>query len=106
MQEAFMYSGQSVRVSRSDDHIAELWFDRTSDTINELDMRTVEELRAATAAMRSAPDLRCVLVRSAKPVFIVGADIFEFTQRFAEPEPALAAAFAEQNAVFTAFKDQ
>jgi 3-hydroxyacyl-CoA dehydrogenase/enoyl-CoA hydratase/3-hydroxybutyryl-CoA epimerase/enoyl-CoA isomerase len=46
-----------------------------------------------------------VLVTSAKEAFIVGADIFEFTALFAQPEAEIAAHIAMQNTVFTAFED-
>jgi hypothetical protein len=96
--------GQSIRVGLTTTGIAELCFDRRCESINKLDAATIEELRRASDAIQRNPNVRGVLVRSAKAACIVGADIFEFVQRFALPEAELASGFAEQNAVFTAFE--
>lgn len=88
------------------DGIAELCFDRRNESINKFDARTVDELRAATDAIRGARrPVRGVLITSAKDVFIVGADIFEFTESFARPQAEIQAHIARQNAVFTGFED-
>ncbi|MDB5969373.1 MAG: Multifunctional fatty acid oxidation complex subunit alpha [Hydrocarboniphaga sp.] len=100
-----MFKGQSIRVEAIGGGIVELCFDRGGDSINKFDARTVDELRSASAAIATANDVRGVLVSSAKNVFIVGADIFEFTAMFALPESEIAANTAKQNLVFTTFED-
>lgn len=100
-----MFTGESIRLNLPEPEIAELTFDRQGESINKLDVRTVEELRAATAELRARRDVRGVLVTSAKAVFIVGADIFEFAQLFASPEEQIAAHIAAQSEVFRSFED-
>ena len=81
-----MFQGKSIRVSLREDGIVELCFDAQGESINKFDVRTVEELAAAAQAIRGADGARGVLVTSAKDVFIVGADIFEFTTLFRSEE--------------------
>ncbi|HKT74949.1 MAG TPA: fatty acid oxidation complex subunit alpha FadB [Steroidobacteraceae bacterium] len=100
-----MYTGSSIRVRQAAEGIAELCFDRANETINKFDARTVEELRAATEVIRKTPGIRGVLVTSAKDVFIVGADIFEFTALFAKPEAEIVAFSGGQSRVFSSFED-
>src|SRR5882757_2783147 len=100
-----MFRGQFVRVELQGEGIAELCFDRQNESINKFDVGTVNELKSATDAIRASPAVRGVLMTSAKDVFIVGADIFEFTSLFAQPPAQIEAHIAQQNAVFSAFED-
>jgi 3-hydroxyacyl-CoA dehydrogenase/enoyl-CoA hydratase/3-hydroxybutyryl-CoA epimerase/enoyl-CoA isomerase len=100
-----MYRGKSIRVQMLSEGIAELCFDREGESVNKFDRGTVEELRAASAAIRAAAGVRGVLVTSGKGVFIAGADIFEFAGIFARPEPEVLAHIVAQNGAFTAFDD-
>jgi 3-hydroxyacyl-CoA dehydrogenase / enoyl-CoA hydratase / 3-hydroxybutyryl-CoA epimerase / enoyl-CoA isomerase len=100
-----MFQGKSIRVELGSTGIAELCFDRQGESVNKLDVPTIHELEAATAAIRGSTAVRGVLVSSAKDVFIVGADIFEFTALFARSEAEIEAHIARQNAVFAAFED-
>lgn len=100
-----LYRGQSIRVELIGKNIAELCFDREGESINKFDRRTVEELKAAAAAIAAADGVRGVLVTSAKNVFIVGADIFEFADLFARSEAEIAAFIAMQNTSFCALED-
>ncbi len=60
---------------------------------------------ARSNILAKTPDLKGVLVTSAKDVFIVGADIFEFVEVFGQ-EPEDVAAFAAGNAaIMTALSD-
>ena len=100
-----MYQGQSLRVTRLDDGIAELCFDRQEEAINKFDARTVNELREAAAELAKASDIKGLLVSSAKDVFIVGADITEFGKNFQMPEAELANWGLEANKIFSAIED-
>ena len=100
-----MYKGESIRVGDLGEGLVELCFDRRNEAINKFDRRTVEELAAASTAIRAAKGVRGVLVTSAKDVFIVGADIFEFVSLFTQTETQIAAHIGRQNASFTAFDD-
>lgn len=100
-----MFRGKSIRVELHGAGIAELCFDRQNESINKFDAHTVADLNSATEVIRGAAGVRGVLVTSAKEAFIVGADIFEFTTLFAQPEADIEAYVARQNAVFSTFED-
>ncbi|MFL6599888.1 MAG: fatty acid oxidation complex subunit alpha FadB [Steroidobacteraceae bacterium] len=100
-----MFEGQCLRVELLGEGLAQLCFDRRNEAINKFDVRTIQELKSATEAIRTAPGVCGVLVTSAKEAFVVGADIFEFTALFAQPLTHVDAYIAAQNAVFTAFED-
>jgi 3-hydroxyacyl-CoA dehydrogenase/enoyl-CoA hydratase/3-hydroxybutyryl-CoA epimerase/enoyl-CoA isomerase len=100
-----IFQGQSIQVELREEGIVELCYDARGASVNKLDVRTVEELGAATQAIRATDAARGVLVTSAKDAFIVGADIFEFTLLFAQASAQIEAHIARQNSNFTAFED-
>ncbi|MBL8270076.1 fatty acid oxidation complex subunit alpha FadB [Steroidobacter sp.] len=100
-----MFSGESVQVRPIERGLVELCFDRRGDSINKLDRRTLTELEQAAAAIRAADGVKGVLITSAKSVFIVGADITEFSALFELPEPELAAANLAMTRAITAVED-
>ncbi|MVV48869.1 fatty acid oxidation complex subunit alpha FadB [Pseudomonas sp. PB120] len=95
-----MYQGQTLHLTRLDNQLVELCFDRKDEAVNKFDALTVEELRIACKTIRDSGDVHGLVLTSAKDSFIVGADIFEFTQLFARPESELAAYNLAQNRVF------
>src|SRR5699024_5075379 len=86
-----IYSGQSVTVEMLDDGIAELKFDLQGESVNKFDRGTLDDLGKATDAIKANSDVKGVIVTSGKKVFIVGADITEFTDLFKLPEDEIAA---------------
>ncbi|MES2533685.1 MAG: fatty acid oxidation complex subunit alpha FadB [Pseudomonadota bacterium] len=101
-----MFERQSVRVVATDvPGVHELCFDRQGESVNKFDNRTVTELQEATRFLKAQPDLRGVLVTSAKDVFIVGADITEFGEMFSQSAADIAADVLQRNAVFVEFED-
>src|SRR5688572_4397970 len=100
-----MFQGQSLRVTKRPDGIAELCFDRAGEPINKFDTRTVNELREAGEALRKDGSIKGLLVTSGKDVFIVGADITEFGKNFASSEEDIAKWSLEANQVFSAIED-
>ncbi|MFJ3370591.1 fatty acid oxidation complex subunit alpha FadB [Pseudomonas sp. NPDC086251] len=95
-----MYQGQTLHLTRLDNQLVELCFDRKGEAVNKFDALTVEELRIACNTIRDTGDVLGLVLTSAKDSFIVGADIFEFTQLFARTESELAAYNLAQNQVF------
>ncbi|MGB1092689.1 MAG: 3-hydroxyacyl-CoA dehydrogenase NAD-binding domain-containing protein, partial [Oceanobacter sp.] len=77
-----MYSGQSVRLSLIEGAIAELVLDAHETSVNVLNNHLQEELLAAVEALKAAEGVEGLLIRSAKPAFVLGADITEFTGIF------------------------
>lgn len=100
-----MYQGRNVRVSEIEGGFVELCFDRTGEPINKFDARTVAELKEAVAAIAAAPGVRGVLATSAKEVFIVGADITEFGEKFKLPHADLVEDVRASNEAFVALED-
>jgi len=100
-----MFQGQTINLSLGGDGIAELQFDAKGESVNKFDRRTIGELKDAVAALASSKDVHGVLITSAKGVFVVGADITEFTELFKLPEAELAQWPAATCAVFSAFED-
>jgi 3-hydroxyacyl-CoA dehydrogenase/enoyl-CoA hydratase/3-hydroxybutyryl-CoA epimerase/enoyl-CoA isomerase len=100
-----IYQGKAIGVQALEDGIAELRFDLEGESVNKFNRLTLNELREAVAALRSAAGLRAVLVSSGKEGFIVGADVGEFLGLFALPESELLAANLETNRIFSAFED-
>jgi len=100
-----IYSDKAVSVSLLDDGIAELKFDLQGESVNKFNRDTVEDLAAAVEALKGNSDVKGVIVTSAKKVFIVGADITEFTDMFKLPEDEIAGWCIKSNQVFNAFED-
>ncbi|HEY0914643.1 MAG TPA: fatty acid oxidation complex subunit alpha FadB [Solimonas sp.] len=100
-----MFSGQALAVRRLPSAFAELCFDRAGASVNTLDALALDELRQAVEALHAESGLRGLLISSAKPDFIVGADIFEFTALFSKTEDEIARHNAAQSAVLTALED-
>ncbi len=100
-----MYQGRNVRVGEIEGGFVELCFDRTGEPINKFDARTVAELKEAVAAIAATPGVRGVLATSAKDVFIVGADITEFGEKFKLPHADLVEDVRASNEAFVALED-
>lgn len=100
-----MYQGRNVRVGEIGGGFVELCFDRTGEPINKFDARTVAELKEAVAAIAATPGVRGVLATSAKDVFIVGADITEFGEKFKLPHADLVEDVRASNEAFVALED-
>jgi 3-hydroxyacyl-CoA dehydrogenase/enoyl-CoA hydratase/3-hydroxybutyryl-CoA epimerase/enoyl-CoA isomerase len=101
-----IYSGKAISVEALDDGIAELCFDLRDESVNKFNALTLNELKDATAAIAADTSLKGVIVTSAKPVFIVGADITEFGVLFGASEDEIADRTLQINLdVFNAFED-
>jgi 3-hydroxyacyl-CoA dehydrogenase/enoyl-CoA hydratase/3-hydroxybutyryl-CoA epimerase/enoyl-CoA isomerase len=100
-----MYQGKTVRAERIADGFVELCFDREASSINKLDQLAMRELGEAARAIAAQPDVRGVLMTSAKDFFIVGADITEFTTLFAQPEAEVIGMFSRCNDSMNAIED-
>lgn len=77
-----IYESEQLTLKRLDGDIAELNFDLQGESVNKFDNATVTSLTAALDALEAESGIKGLLVTSAKPVFIVGADITEFTSLF------------------------
>ncbi|MBK4738722.1 fatty acid oxidation complex subunit alpha FadB [Noviherbaspirillum pedocola] len=100
-----MYLGQTITVTALAEGFVELCFNRQGASINKMDRLMSRELGEATRAIAAMPELRGVLMSSAKDVFIVGADITEFHELFKAPPEKLKAENNWSNQPITAFED-
>jgi 3-hydroxyacyl-CoA dehydrogenase/enoyl-CoA hydratase/3-hydroxybutyryl-CoA epimerase/enoyl-CoA isomerase len=100
-----LYSGPAFSATALSDGIVELKFDLAGESVNKLNQVALRDFDAATQAVAKAPDVKGVVVTSGKPVFIVGADVTEFTEMFASGEEAIAKNVLEVNRMLSRFED-
>ena len=100
-----LYSGPAFSATALDDGIVELKFDLAGDSVNKLNQAALKDLDAATQAIAKAPGVKGLILTSGKPVFIVGADVTEFTGMFAAGEEAVAKGVLEVNRMLSRFED-
>ncbi|MDH3281251.1 MAG: enoyl-CoA hydratase-related protein, partial [Gammaproteobacteria bacterium] len=100
-----IFEGNTLEVRVGEDQIAELTFDLKNASVNKFDIETLEELRQAVDKLAAQPGIRGLLLTSAKNVFVVGADINEFTTWFEKPEQALADDVLRIHKTFSALED-
>ena len=81
-----IFQGKAVSVALQADGIAELTLDLAGEPVNKLDRLTLDELRQALDALKATAGVRALLIASAKPLFVVGADITEFSAAFRRSE--------------------
>ena len=77
-----IYQSDQLTIKRLEGDIAELNFDLQGESVNKFDNATVTSLTAGLDALEAESGIKGLLVTSGKPVFIVGADITEFTSLF------------------------
>ncbi|GGO86725.1 fatty acid oxidation complex subunit alpha [Marinobacterium nitratireducens] len=100
-----LYAGQAVSVRDAGDGLYEIVFDLAGESVNKFNQATLNELRDAVAAVREADGVKGVLFSSAKDVFVVGADITEFTGMFENGEDEIVAGILETTKIFNAVED-
>ena len=77
-----IYQSDALTLERLDEGIVELRFDLQGDSVNKFNRATVDSLSAALDALEAEQGVRGLLLTSGKGVFIVGADVTEFTGLF------------------------
>jgi len=100
-----LYSGPAFSAAALGDGIVELKFDLAGDSVNKMNATALRDFDAATQAIARAPDVKGVILTSGKPVFIVGADITEFTGMFAAGEQGVVDFCLAGHKLFAAFED-
>lgn len=100
-----MFQGKALTVSMQPDGIAELTFDLQGESVNKFSLLVVSELQQVLDLLEKAKDVRGLLVKSAKDVFIVGADIMEFGAVFAEGPEKITGHLATNNQNFCRLED-
>jgi 3-hydroxyacyl-CoA dehydrogenase/enoyl-CoA hydratase/3-hydroxybutyryl-CoA epimerase/enoyl-CoA isomerase len=93
-----IYQSDAITLRRHDNDVLEMQFDLQGESVNKFNQLTVQSLKEVLDAVEKESGVRGLMVTSGKPVFIVGADITEFTSLFG--------AAADDIAGFTARKQQ
>ena len=99
-----IYSGKALSVDVLPSGIANLVFDLEGSSVNKFDQETLRDLQQAIAALQKV-DVPGLVLSSAKKTFIVGADITEFTSKFAEGEQQVHSWLVEVNKIFSDLED-
>jgi len=99
-----LYKGTNITVTVDADGIAEFCYN-AAGSVNKFDRQTLNEFDAATQAIAGDVNVKGVVVHSAKPAFIVGADITEFTTMFSATDEEMLAWIQESSGVFDRFED-
>ncbi|WP_447896150.1 fatty acid oxidation complex subunit alpha FadB [Vreelandella sp. GE22] len=104
-----IYQGNAITVERRDtqggNSIAVLTFDLKDESINKLSSAVIAQLGEAVNAIESETGLKGLMIKSAKDVFIVGADITEFHSLFDKGEEYLVEMNQKVHTIFNAIED-
>ena len=100
-----MFQGKALKVSLLPDGIAELTFDLQGESVNKFSLLVVSELQQVLDLLEKATDIKGLLIKSAKDVFIVGADIMEFGAVFASGPEQITSHLATNNRNFCRLED-
>ncbi len=100
-----MYSGSTLSLKAIENDFVELNFDNQNGSVNKFDQQTLGELEEAVVALSAASAVRGLLVTSGKSVFVVGADITEFSDMFAVSEDEFLQAAQRVNRIFSRLED-
>ncbi|WP_257254059.1 enoyl-CoA hydratase-related protein, partial [Endozoicomonas sp. SESOKO3] len=85
-----IYQGKAFKVLALESGIAELRFDLEGESVNKFNRLAIEDLNGAVQAIKADDSIKGVVLTSGKEgVFIVGADIKEFTSNFRQEESEL-----------------
>jgi len=99
-----IFKGQTLTVTLEDNGIGHFVFD-AAGSVNKFDQQTIQECKDAAAAINAEPNIKGVLFKSAKPMFIVGADITEFLETFKNDEETLVEWVRKSSDMFDAIED-
>ena len=100
-----MYSGKTLSLKAIEDGFVEINFDNQSESVNKFNQETLGELHSAVEILASTADIRGLLLTSGKPVFVVGADITEFTDMFSASKQEFLQGTQHANGIFSQIED-
>jgi 3-hydroxyacyl-CoA dehydrogenase/enoyl-CoA hydratase/3-hydroxybutyryl-CoA epimerase/enoyl-CoA isomerase len=100
-----MFQGKALKVSLLPDGIGELTFDLQGESVNKFSLLVVSELEQVLDLLEKSTDIKGLLIKSAKDVFIVGADIMEFGAVFASGPEQISSHLATNNRNFCRLED-
>ncbi|SPL72206.1 fatty acid oxidation complex subunit alpha FadB [Acinetobacter stercoris] len=100
-----IHAGNAITVQMLSDGIAEFRFDLQGESVNKFNRETLEDFKAAIAAVKADSSIKGLIVTSAKSTFIVGADITEFGENFAKGEQTIVEWAKPVHDIFNSFED-
>ncbi len=100
-----IHAGNAITVQMLSDGIAEFRFDLQGESVNKFDRATIEDFKAAIAAVQSNAEIKGLVVTSGKSTFIVGADITEFGENFAQGTDKIVEWAMPVHEIFNSFED-
>jgi 3-hydroxyacyl-CoA dehydrogenase/enoyl-CoA hydratase/3-hydroxybutyryl-CoA epimerase/enoyl-CoA isomerase len=100
-----MYQGETLSLARLEGDFLEINFNNKNGSVNKFDSQTLDELRAAMSLLAQAESVRGLLLTSSKSVFVVGADITEFSVMFNATREEFVAQAADVNRIFSDIED-
>ncbi|MFT4610038.1 MAG: 3-hydroxyacyl-CoA dehydrogenase/enoyl-CoA hydratase/3-hydroxybutyryl-CoA epimerase [Cellvibrionaceae bacterium] len=100
-----LYQGKNLSVTVDENNCAELCFDVQDSAVNIFNQQTVADLAAALAVLKSSVSVKGLLITSAKPAFIAGADVMAFAPAFAKGEASILDILHSSNENFNGLED-
>jgi len=100
-----IFQGNAISIQKLDNGIAELTIDLKEESVNKFDTKTISQLAEALDALEKEQGVTGLIMTSGKPVFVVGADITEFTDLFTQPEEMVAGYLNKANDTFNRIED-
>lgn len=100
-----IHTGNAITVQMLSDGIAEFHFDLQDESVNKFNRATIEDFKAAIEAVKANRNVKGLIVTSGKSTFIVGADITEFGDNFAQGETAIVEWLLPVHEIFNSFED-
>jgi len=100
-----IFQGNSLTLNRLEGDIAELNIDLKNESVNKFDSKTIAELAQALEALKKEKGIKGLILTSGKSVFVVGADITEFTVLFPKADAEIAAYLNAGNNAFCVIED-
>jgi len=100
-----IFEGKTLKLSTISGGLVELRWDRVDGSVNLIDNLALTELSLALDALQGMKRLEGLLIASAKPDFIVGADIGEFKAIFSMPAEKLIAKTCDVHRLFCRLED-
>ncbi|MGI9282597.1 MAG: fatty acid oxidation complex subunit alpha FadB [Endozoicomonas sp.] len=101
-----IYQGKAFKVLTLESGIAELRFDLEGESVNKFNRLAIEDLDSAVKAIKADGSIKGVVLTSGKEgIFIVGADIMEFTSTFRQEVSELTDMVMGVNRIFSSFED-
>ncbi|MDG1165095.1 MAG: fatty acid oxidation complex subunit alpha FadB [Porticoccaceae bacterium] len=100
-----MYIGQTLSLKAIENGFVEINFDNQSGSVNVFNEKTLADLHEAVSILASSRDIRGLLLSSGKSVFVVGADITEFSDMFSASKEDFLKGAQHANGIFSQIED-